>query len=121
MAKVLIIEDSLFQRNRIKKILTAGGYDLVEAGNGKEGLDKIESEQPDGVLCDLLMPEVDGMALLETLKANGSSTPVIILTSDIQDSVKEKCLSLGAKAFLNKPPKEEDLLQALQQVVGGGK
>jgi len=117
MASVLTVEDSSFQRNRIKKILAEGGYEILEAENGLAGLEVAESEKPDCILSDLLMPELDGFGLLESLRDKGIEIPVIILTADIQDSVKKRCLDLGAKGFLNKPPEKEEVLNALKEIL----
>ena len=117
MALILMVEDSSFQRNRIKAILTEGGYEIIEAVNGKIGLEKAESEKPDCILSDLLMPEMGGVELLSSLKEKGIAIPVIILSSDIQDSAKSRCMDLGAKVFLNKPPKKDDLLIAIKGVL----
>lgn len=99
MASVLTVEDSSFQRNRIKKILAEGGYEILEAENGLAGLEVAESEKPDCILSDLLMPELDGFGLLESLRDKGIEIPVIILTADIQDSVKKKMFGPGGQRF----------------------
>ena len=67
MANILIIEDSAFQRNVLSKTVAGAGHAVTEATNGREGLEKIVAETPDLVLCDLLMPEMSGMELIEEL------------------------------------------------------
>lgn len=114
MAKILVIDDSMMSRNLIKMILSGTNHSVSEAENGLIGLQMIESEKPDLVFCDLLMPECSGIEVLEALKKKGDKTPVIILTANIQTTVKEQCLELGAKIFLNKPPQQNDLLNAVQ-------
>ena len=117
MGKILVIDDSQFQRSKVVGYLTDAGYQTVEAVNGRAGLKLIESETPDLVLLDLLMPELDGFGVLEAMKTNGTSVPVIVLTADIQETRKARCLELGAASFLNKPPKSEALLEAVRDTL----
>ena len=117
MATVLIVDDSTFQQNRVASTCESAGYSVLKASTGEAGLELIEKESPDVVICDLLMPGMGGLGLLE--KIQGKDGPdVIILTADIQTSVKEQCFSLGAKAFLNKPPDEKELLSEIANIVG---
>jgi len=113
MAKILVTDDSKFLRNRICKILDRDAHDIVEASNGIECLEMITQESPDVIFLDLVMPEMDGFEVLEALRNQNIGTPVIILTADIQDGVTERCMQLGATAYLNKPPKQDELLAAL--------
>ncbi|MCB0334954.1 MAG: response regulator, partial [Bdellovibrionales bacterium] len=69
------------------------------------------------ILLDLLMPQMDGFGVLETLKAKGNTVPVIVLTADIQETQKLRCLDLGASEFLNKPPKPNQILDAIAQQI----
>jgi len=119
MTKILIIDDSSFQRKILSGLLKEAGHDVVIAENGKDGLECAEKEKPDIVMTDLLMPEFDGIFLLEQAKARSVRIPVIIITSDIQDSTRERCIRLGAAAFLNKPVKKETLLPAIKKVLAG--
>lgn len=118
MALILVVEDSSFQRNIIVKILEKLEHKTLTAENGKKGLEALEANTPDCILCDLLMPEMDGFGFLEHLKEKNLQTPVIILTSDIQDTVKQRCLDLGATNFLNKPAQEGQISEALTAILG---
>jgi two-component system, chemotaxis family, chemotaxis protein CheY len=117
VALVLIVEDSSFQRKIIIQIIEKAGHKTLATENGKKGLEVLEANTPDCIFCDLLMPEMDGFEFLAALKAKNISIPVINLTSDIQDTVKQKCLDLGAKGFLNKPAQEPQILAALNSVL----
>lgn len=117
MRRILIIDDSLFQRRVVSAPLKANGFIVEEAVNGREGLEKIIEEKPDLVLLDILMPEKDGIQVLKELRDANSTIPVIMLTSDVQDSTKAECLSLGARAFLNKPVKAEELLPVIASLI----
>lgn len=117
MASILTVEDSSFQRKIIIKILEKAGHETLAAENGQRGLEVLATHTPDCILCDLLMPEMDGFQFLEALKEKNIQIPVIILTSDIQDTVKQRCLDLGAKSFLNKPAQEGQILEALNSIL----
>ncbi len=117
MTRILIVDDSLFQRRIITVPLKAKGYDVIEAVNGKEGLEKIIADKPDVILLDILMPETDGIKVLKELQRIQNKIPVIMLTSDVQDTTREDCLSIGAKAFINKPVKAEDLIPVIDSLL----
>ncbi len=119
MATVLIVDDSGFQRSFISKALKEGGYRVAEAGNGKQALEVVEAERPDCILTDLIMPDMRGLALLETLQQAGSEIPVVVLTADIQERVEAQCLELGAVRVLHKPVKPERLKETIAEVLGG--
>ncbi len=118
MPKVIIADDSMFQRFTLHKLVKNAGFDVVEAKNGQECLDAVGREQPDLVLLDLNMPVRNGFDILETLQAQGSTVPVIVISADIQESSKQRCLALGAKAVLGKPVQEQPLIDMLRELTG---
>ncbi|MDO8841853.1 response regulator [Methanocalculus sp.] len=120
MATVLIIDDSSFQRTIIRKTLTEAGYPCIEADNGRSGLEKIEQSNPGIIIVDLLMPDIDGIEFLTILRKKGISIPIIVLTSDIQDATRKRCIELGASRFLNKPLRREELIPAIRQLLNSG-
>jgi CheY-like chemotaxis protein len=107
----------MFTRRMLKRILTEAGYEVIEALNGQQCLDLLEVQAPDCLILDLLMPEVTGYEVLQTLQEEAKRLPVIVMTADIQDSSRQKCLDLGAIAVLNKPPQADQFLQVLQNVL----
>lgn len=117
MARVLTIDDAKFMRRVIGRSITETGNEFIEAANGQEGLDKIRSESPDLIILDLVMPGMDGFAVLEALQKSGEHPPVIVMTADIQASVKTKVLELGAHGFLNKPPNDAELQEAIREAL----
>jgi CheY-like chemotaxis protein len=118
MALILIVDDAAFTRRMLRKALVAGGHEILEATNGQECLDMVGTNTPDCILIDLLMPVMDGFAVLEALRDRKLTIPVIVISADIQENVRQRCLELGAAGFINKPPKEEQLRQTVQQVLG---
>ena len=119
MKKILIIDDSSFQRKIISSILLEAGFSLLLADNGKDGINLAKNEKPDLIISDLLMPEYDGMYLLEQVHTSQTGIPVLIVTSDIQHTTREKCMNLGASGFINKPVRKENLLPAVEKVLAG--
>ena len=117
MALVLIVDDSLSARKAICDAVEADNHKVLEAANGRKGLEMIAAHAPDCIVLDLIMPEVDGFEVLKTLQDQGVNIPVIILTSDIQEIVRKECLELGAAAFINKPPKMQELRERIRKVL----
>jgi CheY-like chemotaxis protein len=121
MVKVLIIDDSAFQRKILTAILVDLGYEVISAENGHQGITRALVDNPDVLISDLLMPEYDGFWVLEQKKAGKIRIPVIIVTSDVQRTTQERCLHMGATAFLNKPVKKEEIRSAIDTALDGGK
>ncbi len=121
MPKILVIDDSKFQRKVISALLESEGYSVITAENGNSGFDLVLNESPDLVICDLLMPELDGFGFLEKIRQNNANVPVIILTSDIQNTTRKRCLDMGAYTILNKPLAKETLLPVLGLAIGSTK
>lgn len=118
MALILVTDDSKFLRRRTISILTAAGHQTVEACHGIECIEQLPLLKPELIFLDLVMPELDGIGVLKQLKQDNNRIPVIVLTADIQASVKKECLELGAIAFINKPPKEDEVLGAIDLALG---
>ncbi len=116
MSRVLITDDSLLQRRTLSAIVADAGHEVDTACNGQEAIEKIQANPPDCLLLDMLMPVMDGVQVLEQLESQGVKLPVIVLTADVQDWLKDRCLELGVKAFLNKPVKQDQLRQALETI-----
>ncbi|HTH13621.1 MAG TPA: response regulator [Spirochaetia bacterium] len=116
MAKILVVDDSWVARLGMNKLLTTLGHEVLEIESGQMALEQIRTSSPDVVFLDLLMPGLDGFAILEILGREGPLVPVIILSADIQESTIQKCLGLGARACLPKPPTRERVEEALRAV-----
>ncbi len=117
MAKVLVVDDSMFTRLNICKMLQEAGYETLEAANGREGLEVATSGKPDIILSDLLMPELDGIGFLHALRENCIELPVIILSADIQETKRQQCLSLGTAGFISKPPQKTEIKNLIEQTL----
>ncbi len=103
MQTILVVEDSKFLRVANERLLTRNGYHVLGAGDGEEALRLARESRPDLILLDMMLPKVDGPAVLHRLKEDPatSSIPVIVMTSLSQKNA-EKLLHEGAAAFLEK-------------------
>lgn len=117
MAKILVIDDSMLSRRMVSDIVVDEGHEVETANDGQQGLEKVQAWKPDCVVSDLLMPVMNGQEFLAHLRRSGDTTPVIIVTADIQTSSCQRCTELGVSAFLNKPIKKDELTQALQDAL----
>ncbi len=113
MKRVLIIDDSAFQRKLLSDALRAEGWSVLEAKDGREGLEAGIRERPDLIILDLLMPDMDGFTFLKEWQGKGISIPVLVFTSDIQTTTRTTCMDLGAAGFLNKPLKKDELVRCI--------
>jgi len=117
MEKILIVDDSVFQLKMLSDKAKEIGCEVITAKNGNEALEKITDENPDCVLLDLLMPEKSGIEVLEDLQALENKTPVIVVSADVQESIRSRCLELGAFDFINKPPKKNRLQETIHRAL----
>lgn len=115
MKKVLIIEDNEDVRENTADILELAGYSIATAENGKIGVKKAKELLPDVIVCDIMMPELDGYEVLQALTktAKTASIPFIFLTAKIDKIDMRKGMNLGADDYLTKPFTENELLDAL--------
>jgi two-component system chemotaxis response regulator CheY len=115
-AKILLADDSAFMRKVLIDILTEEGFsNFMECGTGKECLAKIESEKPDLLLLDIIMPEIDG---LEVLKSVGKRVNTIIISAVGQESMIAEAKQNGAKGYLVKPFEKKAVVAEIQKVLG---
>jgi len=116
MIKALIIEDNNDIRENIVEILGLAGYDVSQANNGKVGVEKAQKLLPDIILCDIMMPELDGYGVLYMLNKNTytSSIPFIFITAKSERLDLRKGMEMGADDFLTKPFDDMELLNAIE-------
>jgi two-component system chemotaxis response regulator CheY len=114
--RVMIVDDSRTARLMLKKVLPAALLvDLVEAGGGKEAVERCQSERIDLMFLDLTMPECDGFEVLEMLKAGGAVPRTVVVSADAQPLARERVVGLGALAFVKKPASREELERVLRE------
>lgn len=115
--KILIVDDSQMSRRMLRRIVESVGYEVVEAGEGAEGIEQYFLENPDLVFLDLTMKDMYGLDVLEKLRELDPAARVIVASADIQDSTREMVAAAGANAFINKPLSPEKVLGALESVL----
>lgn len=114
--KILIIEDNADMRDNISEILELADYEIITAKNGKEGVKKAQTEHPDLIICDIMMPELDGYGVLSILSKDSKTTdiPFIFLTAKAEKQDLRKGMEMGADDYLTKPFTDTDLLNAVR-------
>jgi len=114
---ILIVDDSNLNRQILVDFLETKDFDIKEAVDGKQGLEMIQSEKPDIVLLDLIMPVMDGFETMENLIKMGISVPIIVITAYIKENTYVRCKELGAAGFLNKPVKMHELYNIISGIL----
>ncbi|HTL56694.1 MAG TPA: response regulator transcription factor [Candidatus Limnocylindrales bacterium] len=116
MKKILVIEDEPEMRRNITTLLRYRGYRPVAAENGRVGVEAARREQPDLILCDVMMPELDGFEVLRALQAEPTLAviPFIFLTAKGEKDDLRNGMELGADDYLTKPVGNDDLVRAIE-------
>ncbi|MFH1199114.1 MAG: response regulator [Candidatus Omnitrophota bacterium] len=122
MAKrILIVEDEPDQREVLKFRLEQNGYEVILACDGEEGLLKAQTEHPDLVLLDIMLPKMDGFEVCRRLKQdkNTAAIPIMGLTAFSQKSTEEKVRAAGSNDFMSKLSDSSELLARIKRLIGG--
>ena len=116
MRRLLVIDDHDDIRENIAEILALAGYDVITAPNGKKGVEAALRERPELVICDIMMPELDGYGVLHLLRKNEATenTPFIFLTAKTERTDFRKGMEMGADDYITKPFDDIELLNAIE-------
>lgn len=118
MANVLVVDDAAFMRMTIKKMLEAHGHTVVgEAGNGLEAIRKYNELNPDVVMLDITMPEMNGVDALKNIKQINPAARVIICSAMGQQAMVAQAIQYGAKDFIVKPFEEDRLIASVDKIM----
>ncbi len=117
MATLLVVDDAAFMRMRCSKLLSDNGYNVVEAENGVQAVIKYREVHPDGVLLDITMPEMDGLAALKEIRKMDPNARVAMVTAMGQQALVIDALKSGAKDFVLKPFQSERVLDAVKKML----
>lgn len=114
--KILIIEDNYDVRENLSELLMLSGYDTITAANGKLGVEAAFQHQPDLILCDIMMPEMDGYTVLRILSKNETTalTPFLFLTAKTELTDVRRGMTLGADDYITKPFDDVELLNTIE-------
>lgn len=119
MARVMVVDDAVFMRMTIRKMIETEGYEVVgEAGNGVEAVQRYMEVQPDVVMLDITMPEMNGIDALKRIKEFDPKAKVIMCSAMGQQVMVAQAIQSGAKDFIVKPFEKDRVLAALQRVTG---
>ena len=119
MQTVIVVDDEKAIREGLKRLLSAQGYRVLTAENGREALDVLRSEGADVVLCDLKMPVMGAVEMLEEVGAACPGLPVIILTGQGTLENILECMKKGAYGFVTKPFRTDHVLSVIKCAIEG--
>ena len=120
--KILVIDDASAIRQSVGYTLEDSGYDVIEAVDGNDGLSKLDGSDIDLIICDVNMPNMNGIEFLKNVKQNEKYsaykfTPLIMLTTEAGEDMKAQGKELGAKAWMVKPFKPEQLIESVKKMI----
>ena len=118
--KILVVDDSSSMWQMVSFTLAASGYDIIQAVEGQDALNKAKVDQADLVLTDQNMPIMDGLTLIKNLRAlnNYQRTPILMLTTESSDEMKSKGKAAGATGWLVKPFDPKRLCDVVEKLIG---
>ncbi len=119
MVKILLVDDAAFMRKVIKDTLSKNGYtELFEAVDGADAVEKYDQIQPDLVLMDITMPNMDGLEALKAIRTKDGNANIVMCSAMGQETMVIDAIRSGAKDFIVKPFKAERVLKAVTAIVG---
>ena len=120
MAKgILLVDDAAFMRMMLKDILVKNGYEVLgEAENGLKAVEKYKELNPDLVIMDITMPEMDGIDAVKDIKKTDANATVIMCSAMGQQAMVIEAIQSGAKDFIVKPFQADRILEAVKKVIG---
>jgi two-component system chemotaxis response regulator CheY len=118
LPKILLVNDAAFMRMRCAKLLTENGYEVGEAENGQEAIQKYQTYRPDLVLMDITMPVMDGITATREIKALDTGAKVVMVSALGQQTMVIEAIKAGAKDFVVKPFEPDKILATVKKFVG---
>jgi len=122
MPKVMVVDDSLSVRKVVERALATRSIAVVSAASGSEALAALEREEPDVVVCDVVMPDRDGYQICEYVKTHPKlgKTPVLLISGIVNNTVLEKAARVNSNGVMGKPFAAEDLLRKIDELLAAG-
>lgn len=118
-ATIMTVDDSPSMRMLLRAALTDMGYDVTEAEDGQQALERLDGGLPDLLITDINMPNLDGFGLIERLRANpdNRALPILVLTTESSDEKKQRARAAGATGWIVKPFHPDKLAAAIRRVL----
>ena len=118
--RIMVVDDSASMRQLIKFTLSGAGYDVIEAVDGLDAMKKLNGHQVHLIIADINMPNMDGIELIRKVRIHREHkfTPIIVLTTESQKSLKEEGKVAGATGWIVKPFTQKQLLMVIEKVLG---
>lgn len=119
MTRILAVDDSRTMRSMLQAALTGAGFDVDLAEDGIDGLDKLSNSPPDLVITDINMPRLDGFGFIEEVRkdATRNAIPILVLTTESGEALKQRARAAGATGWIVKPFDEEKLVAVINRLV----
>lgn len=119
MTRILAVDDSRTMRSMLQQALTGAGFEVELAEDGVDGLERLETADPDLIITDINMPRLDGFGFIDGVRKGdrGSTVPILVLTTESGDALKQRARDAGATGWIVKPFDEEKLVQIIQRLV----
>ena len=120
MTRILIIEDEDAIRANLRRFLSMEGYEVVEADNGRTGVEAARSHLPDLIICDLMMPELDGFAVLKEVRGDPATRGIAFcfLTASAEKDTRRTGLAQGADEYITKPFELAEMRAVIKRLLG---
>ncbi len=125
MTKLLIVDDEPLTVDMLETFLQINGYETIGAFNGEDGLVLVQAEEPEIIILDLMLPDIEGFEVCRRIRtlpdfARYAALPVLVLSARIEESSRKRAMEVGANAYLTKPVKFADLLNELGRLITKG-
>jgi len=115
MKRVLVVEDNEANMYLCSRILKHGGYEVIPAASGKEGIELAIKEKPDLIFMDIQLPDIDGLEVTKKIREEEGNIPIIAITSYAMAGDREKILAAGCTGYLEKPINPETFLSEIEK------
>lgn len=118
MKRILAVDDSASMRNMLCDCLRSAGHEVIEASDGRQALERLRESQPDMVITDLTMPNMDGLDFIDAARSEetGRRLPMLLLTTETADHMKQRAREIGATGWLTKPFDPDQVLRLVDQL-----
>ncbi|MBI5233871.1 MAG: response regulator [Deltaproteobacteria bacterium] len=116
--KILVIDDENSIRNVLRIHLSSAGYSVITASNGRDGLEAASAEDIDLVMCDLKLPDMSGIDIINILKVRSPDMPIIAISGFIDENLIEEVKKTSAVEYLKKPFQKQEVISLVKKVIG---